>query len=100
MRDDKKNLVLIVSSHNKKEFCFYRPMSVSSTPVPPCERTALVPYPHNHSSSRETCVRRERSNIEHIAVSAKRGYSSDEASGPKREDSGREREPERDSELY
>jgi len=34
----------------------------------------------DHSSSRETCVRRERSNIENVAVSATRGYSSDEAS--------------------
>jgi hypothetical protein len=34
----------------------------------------------DHSSSRETCVRRERSNIEVTNVSATGGYSSDEAS--------------------
>jgi hypothetical protein len=34
----------------------------------------------DHSCSRETCVRRERSNIEVTNVSATGGYSSDEAS--------------------
>ena len=34
----------------------------------------------DHSSSRETCVRRERSNIEVTNVSATGGYSSDGAS--------------------
>ena len=34
----------------------------------------------DHSSSRETCVRRGRSNIEVTNVSATGGYSSDEAS--------------------
>jgi hypothetical protein len=34
----------------------------------------------DHSSSRETCIRRERSKIEDIDVSATRGYLSDEAS--------------------
>ena len=34
----------------------------------------------DHSSSRETFVRRERSKTENVAVSATKGYSSDEAS--------------------
>jgi hypothetical protein len=33
-----------------------------------------------HCASRETCVRRERSKIEVMNVSATRGYSTDEAS--------------------